>query len=351
MRSYQFDAYSAPLKEFTKETPTPEGKEVLVRIDACGVCHSDLHIHEGFFDMGGGNKADLSRGRELPFTLGHEIVGEVVAMGPDVKGVSIGDKRIVYPWIGCGECPTCDADEDHLCARPRALGVQLDGGFSDHVMVPNGEKFLFDYGDINTGLAGTYACSGITAYGALMKVKEQAERNGYVGIIGAGGVGLAGLMIAKAAFDCEIIVFDIDPTKLEAAKAAGADHVFDSTDPATRKEIIKLTGGGLRGAVDFVGSDKSTGFGISVMGPSGKLAIVGLFGGAITIPVPSFPLKNLTICGSYVGSPTEMGDLMDLAKAGKVPALPVAERPLDQAQQTLDDLRDGKIVGRCVLVP
>lgn len=350
MRSMQFDEYGAPLKEFTYENPVPQGKEVLVRIEACGVCHSDIHLHEGYFDMGGGNKADVTRGRKLPFTLGHEIVGEVAAVGPDVKTAKVGDKRIVYPWIGCMECDVCTGGNTQLCATPRNLGVQVDGGYSDHVMCPD-EQFLYDYGDVPTGLAATYACSGITAYGALMKVKEAAERGGFVGIIGAGGVGMAGLMIAKAVFNAKTIVFDIDPAKLEAATAAGADYVFDPSDKATRKEVMKLTGGGLPGAVDFVGAEPTATFGAMNLGPSGVLAIVGLFGGAMTIPVPLFAFKNITIRGSMVGSPQEMKELMDLVKAGKVPPLPVAERSLDQAWSTLEDLRDGKIVGRVVLMP
>jgi D-arabinose 1-dehydrogenase-like Zn-dependent alcohol dehydrogenase len=350
MRSMQFDEYGAPLKEFTYENPQPAGKEVLVRIEACGVCHSDIHLHEGYFDMGGGNKADVTRGRKLPFTLGHEIVGEVVAVGDAVTTAKVGDKRIVYPWIGCMACATCEEGHTELCGSPRNLGVQVDGGYADHIICPD-EQFLYDYGDVPTGLAATYACSGITAYGALMKAKPNAERGGFIGIIGVGGVGMAGLMIAKATFDAKTIVFDIDPAKLEAAKAAGADYVFDPSDKATRKEVAKLTGGGLPAAVDFVGSDKTATFGVTSLGASGILVIIGLFGGAMTIPVPLFPFKNITVRGSLVGSPGEMAELMDLVKAGKVPPMPVAERPLDQAWETLEDLRAGKIVGRIVLTP
>lgn len=350
MRSMQFDAYGAPLKAFDYAVPTPAGDEVLVRVDACGVCHSDIHLHEGFFDMGGGNRADATRGRKLPFTLGHEIVGEVVALGETATGARVGDRRIVYPWIGCGTCAICESGEEQLCARPRQLGVQADGGYSTHVMVPHG-RYLFDYTGVSTDLAATYACSGITAYGALMKVKASAEANGYVGIIGAGGVGMAGLMIAMAAIDAKTIVFDIDEAKLDAARAAGADHVFSPAAPETRKEVIRLTGGGIGGAVDFVGAEKSASFGVGILGQSAVLAIVGLFGGAMTIPVPLFPFKNITVRGSMVGSLAEMAALMDLVKAGKVPPLPVAPRPLDQAWETLEDLRAGKIVGRVVLKP
>ena len=350
MRSMQFDEYGAPLKEFTYEDPTPQGKEVVVRIEACGVCHSDIHLHEGYFDMGGGNKADVTRARDLPFTLGHEIVGEVIAVGPDVTDAKPGDKRIVYPWIGCGDCPKCNAGEDQSCGRPRNLGVHVDGGYSTHVKIPD-SKFLFAYDGIPTELAGTYACSGITAYGALMKAKAGAETGGFIGLIGAGGVGMAGLMLAKAAINAKTVVFDIDDAKLEAAKEAGADYVFNSGAKETRKEVMKLTNGGLSGAVDFVGSDKSALFGINALGQNGVLVIIGLFGGAMTVPVPLFPLKGISVRGSYVGSLQEMSDMMELVRAGKVPPLPVKTRPLDAAWDTLEDLRHGKIVGRVVLTP
>jgi D-arabinose 1-dehydrogenase-like Zn-dependent alcohol dehydrogenase len=226
----------------------------------------------------------------------------------------------------------------------------VDGGYSTHVKIPD-EKFLFAYDGIPTELAGTYACSGITAYGALMKAKEAAERSGYIGLIGAGGVGMAGLMLAKAAIGAKTVVFDIDDAKLEAATRAGADYVFNSGAKETRKEVMKLTNGGLSGAVDFVGSDKSALFGINALGQNGVLVIIGLFGGAMTVPVPLFPLKGITVRGSYVGSLQEMSDMMELVRAGKVPPMPVKTRPLDAAWETLEDLRHGKIVGRVVLTP
>lgn len=349
MRSYQFDKYGEPLRAVETETPAPEGTEVLVRVEACGVCHSDIHLWDGYFDLGDDRKADLSRSHSLPLTLGHEIVGVVEAMGDQASGADVGDKAVVYPWIGCGDCAACNSGGDHLCARPRALGVNADGGYADHVMVPH-PRFLYAYGDVDMPLACTYACSGITAYGALKKVRSRADGRSLL-IIGAGGVGLAGLMIAQAMMDTTIIVADIDEAKLETAKAAGADHVINPTANGARKELIGLTGGGANGAVDFVGSDKSAGFGMQALANGGMLIVVGLFGGSMKLSVPLLPLKNIMLGGSYVGSPEEMRELMDLVVAGKVKPLPVATRPLAEADQTLRDLRDGKIVGRMVLQP
>lgn len=349
MKSFKITDYGQPLAEMDDPTPEPSGAEVVVRITGCGVCHSDVHIWEGYFDLGGGAKAPLNRAHTLPFTLGHEIVGVVEAVGPEARGCTAGDAAVVYPWIGCGECEICQTGNEHSCPRPRNLGVHKDGGYSTHVLVPH-SRYLFPFGSVAPELAATYACSGLTAYSALKKVKDKAEGQNLL-LIGAGGVGLAGLMIAKAMMNTTIIVADIDDTKLEAAKAAGADHTVNPTAEDARKQITQLTDGGARAAVDFVGSDKSAGFGLSALGALGHLVIVGLFGGAMPLSVPLLPLKQLTLQGSYVGSLHDMKELMDLVSAGKVEPLPVSTRPLDQAHKTVQDLINGAVVGRVVLKP
>ncbi len=349
MEAYQFDAYGEAITLHEHATPTPTGNEVLVKIASCGVCHSDVHLWEGYFDLGGERKLDTTGARKLPFTLGHEIIGEVVAIGDQVTGAAVGDKRVVYPWIGCGECEICQAGDEHICNSPLALGVNVDGGFADHVLVPDA-KYLFDYGDTPVELACTYACSGITAYGALMKVKDLVAGK-HLLIVGAGGVGMNGIMIAQAALDTEIIVADIDPAALEAAKAAGAHHVVNPMDKDSGKQVFKLTGGGAPGVVDFVGNEASTRFATGAVGKSGTVAVVGLMGGALSLAIPMITLKNMTICGSYLGSLAEMGDLMALVRAGKLKPIPITPRPMDQVQATVEDLRDGKIVGRVVVQP
>ncbi|MEE2636351.1 MAG: alcohol dehydrogenase catalytic domain-containing protein [Acidobacteriota bacterium] len=145
MISYQLTEFGQPLERVDTETPIPVGTEVLVRIEACGVCHSDVHLRDGFFDLGAGKRLDLAKGRTLPLTLGREIAGVVADHGPDATDIEPGARRVVYPWIGCGKCDTCHAGDEHLCAQFRALGVLRDGGFSDHVLVPH-PKYLFDFG-------------------------------------------------------------------------------------------------------------------------------------------------------------------------------------------------------------
>ena len=346
MKSYQFKAYGEPLEVVEARNPQPTGTEVLLRIHACGVCHSDVHLWQGFFDMGGGRKLDVTAVRDLPFTLGHEIVGEVVAAGPEATGAASGDRRVVFPWIGCGACDVCAADREHLCNQPRALGTHVDGGFADHVLVPD-PRYLFDYGDVAPELACTYACSGLTAYSALLKVRPWVQDQ--LVIIGAGGVGFAGIQFAKHLFDAELIVVEVDPIKLAAVSEAGAAHVVDAREEDAGRQLKQLTRGGCASVIDFVGSQASATLGFRSVAKSGVLVMVGLLGGSLDVPLPLLVLKDLTIQGSDLGSLAEMGALMELVRAGGVDAIPLEPRPLDMAEASLRDLDAGGVLGRIVL--
>ena len=348
MKSYQFREYGEPLELIEVAEPEPTGTEVLVRVLACGVCHSDLHLWEGHYDLGNGRKLDIRAVRSLPFTLGHEIVGEVVAVGPDADGASVGDRRVVFPWIGCRSCEICERDGEHLCLTPRALGTFVNGGFSDRVLVPH-PRYLFDFGVVPDELACTYACSGVTAYSALKKVADHP--GAHTVILGAGGVGLAALSISKATSDRQVIVVDIHQDKLDAAEAIGADHMVDGSDATAHKQLRGLTDGGAYAVVDCVGSAATATLGMRGLARSGVLVIVGMFGGSLQVALPLMPLKNLTIRGSYLGSLPEMGELMELVRAARLGPTPIETRTLDRAQQTLDDLAAGTIVGRAVLTP
>ncbi len=343
MIAYQTAAPGAPLVRVEKETPVPKGTEVLVKMLACGVCHSDIHIHDGSFDLGGGKQLDVGQEGHV---LGHEIYGEVVAMGNDAEGVSIGDRRVVYPWIGCGACAACKRGDEHLCTPGQALGIVRAGGFADHVIVPHA-RYLFDKGDVADSLAATYACSGLTAYGALKKVGSLAEGDEVV-IIGAGGVGSMAIQVARAS-GIDPIVVDIDEAKLQTARELGVSRTFNSSDPNTARELKKLVGGAYA-AIDFVGSESSVNYGLSCLRKGGMLVVVGLFGGALTIPIPFLPMNARIIQGSYVGSLQDMSELMTLVRDGKIAAIEITERPLSEASQALGDLKNGAVQGRQVLV-
>ncbi len=346
MISHQLTRFGGPLESVESPPPAPAGTDVLLRVEACGVCHSDLHLQDGFFDLGGGRRLDLSKGRTLPLTLGHEIAGVAAACGPDAAGVDIGARYVAYPWIGCGGCNTCESGQEHLCPQPQALGVTRAGGFSDHVLVPH-PRYLFEIGDLPVTLACTYACSGLTAFGAVRKVRPRVDGRPLV-IIGLGGVGFAALRLAQALTDAAIVVADVDDAKLQAAAEAGAD-VVDARAADAAKRIRRATGGGAAAAIDFVGSESSAGLGLGVLATGGLLVLVGLFGGELRASLPLWPLRNLTVQGSYVGSLAEMRELMRMAAAGRAPSIPIAPRPLADAQAALDDLRAGRAVGRIVL--
>ena len=348
MLSYQVTAYGSRLERREAALPEPSGEEVLLRVGACGVCHSDVHLWEGAFDLGGGKRLDLTQGRDLPHTLGHEIAGQVVAAGPEATGVAVGDRRVVYPWLGCGACPRCDAGDEHLCATGRPVGVGRAGGFADHVSLPH-PRCLFDYAPLGEALAATYACSGLTAYGALRKASAASAAGGELLIVGLGGVGMAALGLASSVVDAPVLCADIDPARLEVAGGRGAAAAFDAGAADAVKQIRRRTGGGVGAAIDFVGSERSAALAFGALAPGGTLVVVGLFGGALKLPLPLLPLKHVTIRGSYVGSPAEMAELLALGRSGVVPELPIDERPLAAAQAALDDLRAGRVIGRVVL--
>jgi alcohol dehydrogenase len=342
-------AYATPLCETVVEAPEPTGTEVLVRISRCGVCHSDLHLQDGYFSLGGDKKLDVTppAQRTLPFTLGHEIAGVVEKAGPQAD-VKPGTAAAVFPWIGCRQCAACRAGEENLCSAPRHLGIQVDGGYATHVLVPH-PRYLIDHAPLSPALAGAYMCSGLTAYSALKRIAGHAKR-GPALLVGLGGVGMMGLAFARALFPHPPIVADIDPAKREAGLKAGASAAYDPADKDARKALIKATGGGVFGAVDFVGSDGSLAFAAGSLAKGGKVVITGLLGGTYTTPIAMFPLRVFTVEGTMTGTLEEAHEMMALARAGKVPAVPIEERPLSAAQASLDDLRAGRVVGRVVLV-
>jgi len=349
MRMFQICVCGEPLQLREQPIPEPKGTEVLLKVLAAGVCHSDLHLADGYFDLGGGKRLSLEdRGMKLPVTLGHENVGEVVALGPDAKGVKIGDKRLAHPWIGCGACGPCRRGEENLCRTMKSLGVFTNGGYADYVIVPH-PRYLFDIGDLDPAHAAPLACSGVTTFGALKKVTTLKTEPTV--IIGAGGLGLMCLALHRKMGGHSAIVVDIDPVKREAAKKAGATAVVDGGAADAVQQIVDLTKGGAWAVIDLVGSSRSARLGYDSLIKGGKYIIVGLFGGDLTVSLPPIPMRALTIQGSYVGSVPEMAELMDLVRRTGLPDLPITTRPLKDVNAVHEDLRAGRVVGRVVLTP
>lgn len=348
MHSQSMIAYREPLVARDSDTPQPAGSDVVIRIRHCGVCHSDLHMHDGCFHMGNGKELDVRGGRSLPFILGHEIEGEIVAAGPDATGASIGAHKVVYPWIGCGTCDACKRGDELYCTRPAHLGITVDGGYATHVKVPH-PRYLLDAKGIDPAFAGACMCSGLTAYSALRKVAAACAR-GPLLIVGLGGVGMMGLQFARAMFDTTIMAADIDPVKRAQALDMGAAHAFDPSSPDARRTLVKQTGG-VAAAIDFAGAESSFDFAQGALRKGGHLIVAGLIGGSFSMAIPMFPLRAITLQGSFVGTLEEAQEVLDLVRSANIQPIPIEKRPLADANRSLDDLRNGAVVGRLVLTP
>lgn len=352
MRSWQIIRWGEPLEPRDYPDPKPEGRQVVLRVLTSGICHSDLHLWQGYFDLGGGEKLDITtRGLQLPFTLGHEVLGEVVAVGPEVHEVRPGDRRIVYPWIGCGACADCARGEELLCVKPRVVGTWRDGGYSTHVLVPDA-RYLVDYDGLDPAVACTYACSGVTALSALKKTGLSRDDQTLL-MVGCGGVGLQALQMARAVVPGRIVVAEPDPAKREAALAAGADHVVDNRDTKAAVQAVKdFSSGGAAAAIDFVGRPETARFAIDALRQKGgTLVVVGLYGDRLVYPLPLFPLRVLTVRGSYVGTLEDLREVVRYAKEGRLKPLPVKTVPIEHINAAMADLAAGRVTGRIVLKP
>jgi alcohol dehydrogenase, propanol-preferring len=350
MRAWAVVETGKPLQEIELPTPEPKGAEVLLEVTHAGVCHSDLHIWEGEYDLGSRGKMRLTdRGVKLPLAMGHEIVGRVVKLGPDAagQGSKVGDLRLVYPWVGCGKCKACQADEENMCLTPRSLGVYQNGGYATHVLATH-VKHLIDIEGVDPALAATYACSGVTVYSAINKLLPLDPDEPIV-VVGAGGLGLNAIAVLKALGHRRICVVDVAEDKLAAAREQGATETVLASAEGTTQRIVEACGGPVAGVVDLVNGTQTARFAFDALRKGGKLVQVGLFGGEMSIPLPLMPIRALTVQGSYVGNVKELRSLIDIAKAGKIPGIPVAREPLRNADAVLNRLREGKIVGRVVL--
>jgi len=350
MRAWAVVECGKPLKEIEIPTPEPVGEQVLLEVTHAGVCHSDLHIWEGEYDLGSRGKMRLTdRGVVLPLAMGHEIVGKVLKWGPEAegKGLAVGQTKLVFPWVGCGKCDKCLAEEDNMCLQPRSLGVYQNGGYATHVLAMS-PRHLIDIEGIDPALAATYACSGVTVFSAINKVMPLPPDEPVV-LVGAGGLGLNAIAVLKAMGHRRIVCVDVGAEKLEAARKAGATDVVQAQGEETAKRIIAACGGPVAAVVDLVNGTASARAAFDALRKGGKLVQVGLFGGELSLPLPMMPIRALTVQGSYVGNPKELRALVDIAKSGKLPGIPITREPLRNADSALMRLRDGKVVGRIVL--
>jgi D-arabinose 1-dehydrogenase-like Zn-dependent alcohol dehydrogenase len=347
MLSYDVVEWGKPLQKAEKETPKPTGTEVLLKLKYCGVCHSDVHIRDGYFDLGGGKRFNMSdRGMHPPVTLGHEPFGTVIAAGPEAKDAPIGQDRLVCPWIGCGKCARCLEGMDNHCMAPRWIGIQRPGAYADHLLVPHA-KYLVDASGIDPMWAATLSCSGLTTYSAVSQLKP-IPRDEWVAVFGAGGLGLMAIEMLKAIGHERIVVVDIDDKKLEAAKKEGAAATVNGRDPAASKKLLEAAGGPLYGAVDLVGAADTATLALGALRKGGKLIVVGLYGGEIPVSLVLVVQRAWRIQGSSVGNVAELKEVIALARSGKIKPIPIEKRSLSEVSRTLDQLKAGSIVGRVV---
>jgi D-arabinose 1-dehydrogenase-like Zn-dependent alcohol dehydrogenase len=347
MLSYDVVEWGHALEIRERVTPTPKGTEVLVRLKYCGVCHSDVHIRDGYFDLGGGRRLHMSeRGMQPPVTLGHEPFGTVIAAGTEASDAPLGVDRLIFPWTGCGECVRCREGLDNYCMAPNMIGIQRPGGYADHLLVPH-PRYLVDAGGIDSVWAATLSCSGLSTYSAVSKLKP-IPADEWVAVMGAGGLGLAAIGMLRALEHERILSIDIDPTKFPAAESAGAAAVLNSRDGDAAQRLKQLTGGALYGAVDFVGASETANLALSALRKGGKLILVGLFGGEIALSIASTILRAITVQGSHLGSVAELKAVVALAREGKIKPIPIQTRPLAEVSRTLDELKAGRVIGRVV---
>jgi alcohol dehydrogenase, propanol-preferring len=348
MKKWALVAPKKPLELIQEMTPEPKGTEVVVEISHCGVCHTDVHFWEGEFNLGHGKKVTLAeRGTKLPLTLGHEIVGRIVAVGPDAKDAKVGDRRIVFPWIGCGHCSACKADDENMCPDQKSLGLFENGGFATHVLVPH-PRYLVDLGDLDPALASTFACSGVTVLGAIKKLGRLDPDNPVL-IIGAGGLGHAAIATLIAMDHRNIIIADIDETKRLSALGAGARAAVDASRGDVAAAIQEICGGPIYYAIDFVNNSETAAFTNRALGKGGIQVLVGIAGGELELSLNEIVFGARTIVGSNAGNVGDLKEVVALARSGKLKPIPISLLPIEDVNEALQRLKRGAVTGRLVL--
>lgn len=264
------------------------------------------------------------------------------------------EKVLVYPWIGEGLCPACRIGDENLCDKPRSLGIYTEGGYAEYVLVPN-YRYLIKVGagddhDLNMDSISTLSCSALTAYGAVKNANLGPNDN--VVIVGAGGLGLMAIQLAKAVTGARIIATDLDDGKLKLARENGANYTINSKKEDAVKAVMELTDKlGADAVIDFVNASKTVETDIQLLRRRAKLVLVGLFGGELKLNLVTMPSRAYKIIGSYTGNIMDLIELVSLAKRGVIRPVISNRFKLNQATEALKMLKEGKILGRGVINP
>ena len=347
MRALQYrEIGSAPV---VVEVPTPEPGpgQVLLKVTAAGVCHSDqfvMSLPPDQYDMFGFG---------LPLTLGHEGAGTIAALGAGVSGLSLGDAMAVYgPW-GCGRCRKCAEGKENYCTEAARLGIKppglgAPGSMADYLLIDDA-RHLVPLGELDPVKNVSLTDAGLTPYHAIKASLPKLGAGTVAVVIGAGGLGHVGIQILKALSAATVIAVDLNEDKLDLARAVGADHALLSDDAATTT-IRELTGGrGADAVFDFVGAQPTVELAGSVVALEGDVTIVGIGGGALPVGFGAIPY-DAAVRAPYWGTRAELMEVLDLARLGRI-TVETEVFSLDEAPKAYERLHAGTIRGRAVIVP
>ena len=320
------------------ERPHPEANEVLIQVEACGACHSDLHVADGDWTQ-------LAGIVKKPLILGHEIAGHVVEKGPTVRDLQIGD-RVGVPWIhwSCGECEFCREGNENLCSRQKITGVTVDGGYAEFVKAPATHALKIP--DILSALeAAPLFCAGLTVYRALKGAGIVPGQR--LAVLGIGGLGHLAVQFGRA-FGAEVTAIDISDEKLELARTLGAGDTLNAATTDVVKQLRRKGGVHVSLVTSAAKAAYDTAF--SCLRPAGTLLVVGLPAENICFPPILMAAREVRIHASTVGTRQEMREVLAMAATGNI-RCHVDKRPLAEANEALDLLRKGEVSGRIVLTP
>jgi alcohol dehydrogenase, propanol-preferring len=319
------------------ERPHPEADEVLIQVEACGACHSDLHVVDGDWTQ-------LAGIVKRPLILGHEIAGQIVEKGGGVRDLQIGD-RVGVPWIhwSCGECEFCREGNENLCSRQKITGVTVDGGYAEFVKAPATHALKIPDG-LSALEAAPLFCAGLTVYRALKGSVVAGQR---LAVFGVGGLGHLAVQFGRA-FGAEVTAIDISEEKLELARMFGAAEALNAATTDVVKQLRRKGGVHVSLVTSAAKAAYDTAF--SCLRPAGTLLVVGLPAENICFPPILMAAREVRIHASTVGTRQEMREVLAMAAGGKI-RCHVVKRPLAEANEAMDLLRKGEVSGRIVLTP
>lgn len=338
MKTAVLHEFKHPLVIEEIERPEPGPGDVLIQVEACGVCHSDVHVADGDWRQFAGIV-------KKPLVTGHEIAGRVVEKGADVEGLSVGD-HVGVPWLHwtCGECDFCRSGFENLCVAQKITGVTVDGGYAEFVRAPASHTEKIPEGLSSTEAAPLF-CAGVTVYRALRQAQIAPGQR--LAVLGIGGLGHLAVQIGIV-FGAEVIALDLYEDKLALAKSLGASATLNAAAPGAAKVVRGQ--GGAHVAIVTSASRAAYDLAFNCLRPTGTLLAVGLPAENVCFPPIMMAAKEAHIRAISVGTRQDLRDVLAIAAAGKV-RCKVAARPLDAVNDVLEELRRGQVTGRIVLVP